>query len=103
MGIYQKHIFVCINERNDGRKSCGHNIGMALIERFKFLQAEAKLDIKIRAQKAGCFDTCGFGPMVVVYPEGTFYKNVTLLDVDVIFESHIKNNKVVENLAMKNN
>ncbi len=100
MEIYQKHIFVCINERTDGRKSCGHDTGMAIVERFKSLQAEAKLAIKIRAQKAGCFDTCGFGPVVVVYPEGIFYKNVTLADVDTIFESHIKNNQIVQNLVI---
>lgn len=100
MGIYEKHIFVCINERTDGRKSCGHDVGMALVEKFKKLQSETKLNFKIRAQKAGCFDTCGFGPMVVVYPEGVFYKNVSLNDVDDIFESHIKNNQVVERLVL---
>lgn len=98
--IYEKHIFVCINERSDGRKSCGLEVGMALIEKFKKLQNEAKLPLKIRAQKAGCFDTCGFGPMVIIYPEGIFYKNVSIDDVDEIFESHVKNNKIVARLVL---
>jgi (2Fe-2S) ferredoxin len=54
----------------------------------------------VRAQKAGCFDVCAFGPAVVVYPEGVFYGNVQLSDVNEIFEEHIVNNRPVERLKL---
>lgn len=99
---YQKHIFVCINEREAGspRKSCGEATGMAIAQRFKELIKEHKLRTKVRAQRTSCFDFCEHGPIMVVYPEGIFYKNVSLNDVEEIFESHILNNNPVERLVL---
>jgi len=93
---YRKHIFVCTNERNDGRKSCGADTGMSLVEEFKRLIQEHQLQIEVRAQKAGCFDVCAFGSVVVVYPDAIFYGNVGLKDVEPIFKSHILNNTPFE-------
>ncbi len=97
---YKKHLFVCINERNDGRQSCGEITGMALVEKFKELLKDKKLNIEMRAQKAGCFDTCAHGPSLVVYPEGIFYGKVTLEDVEEIIEKHLINNQPVERLMI---
>lgn len=98
---YKKHVFICINEREDGKKSCGEATGMALVNAFKDLVKTHKLNTEIRAQRAGCFDVCNFGPAVVVYPEGIFYGNVQLNDVPEIFEEHILNNRPVERLILK--
>lgn len=54
----------------------------------------------MRAQKAGCLETCELGPSVVVYPEGIFYGKVQLEDVEEIVNEHILNNRVVERLVM---
>jgi (2Fe-2S) ferredoxin len=97
---YKNHIFVCINEREDGRKSCGEVHGMALVNAFKDLIKGKKLNAEVRAQKAGCFDVCNFGPAIVVYPEGIFYGNVQLEDVKEIFEEHLVNNRPVERLKL---
>ncbi len=97
---YKKHIFVCINERLDGRASCGEKTGMELVDEFKKLITENNLNTEVRAQKAGCFDTCGFGPAVVVYPEGVFYGKVQLEDVAEIIQSHILNDVPVARLKM---
>jgi (2Fe-2S) ferredoxin len=98
---YKKHIFICINEKAEGKKCCGEKNGMELVEAFKNLVKENKLNTDVRAQKAGCFDVCSFGPAVVVYPEGIFYGNVQLSDVNEIFDEHIKNNRPVERLILK--
>ncbi len=98
---FDKHIFICTNERAPGEKrSCGEKHGHELVAAFKKLIKDRKLPIKVRAQKAGCLDICIYGPTLVIYPEGTFYVGVNLNDVEEIFESHIVNNKPVERLLL---
>lgn len=97
--IYQKYLFICTHERpNTDAKSCGEAIGLALVVEFKRLIKDANLPITIRAQKAGCFNLCNHGPMVAVYPEGVFYKNITITDVATIVNEHLINGNVVEQL-----
>jgi (2Fe-2S) ferredoxin len=102
--IYDKHIFICINERPDGakRRSCGEAHGMQIVDAFKTRLKELKLPLKIRAQKAGCLDICDFGQTLVVYPEGTFYVGVELSDVEEIIQEHLINNRIVERLRLEN-
>ncbi|MCS6824584.1 MAG: (2Fe-2S) ferredoxin domain-containing protein [Cytophagaceae bacterium] len=97
---YQKHIFVCTNQRTDGRKCCGESTGMALVNEFKNYIHEHKLQHIYRAQRAGCFDVCQSGPAVTVYPDGVFYGNVKVEDVKEIFEQHILGGKPVERLKL---
>lgn len=98
---FQKHIFVCTNQRKEGeRKCCGEVHGLALVAAFKKKIKELQLPVPIRAQRSGCLDACDYGPSVVVYPEGIFYGNVQLQDVYEIVEQHIKNNKPVERLII---
>lgn len=97
---YIKHIFICTNLRANEKKSCGDVHGLALVAAFKKLIKEKKLNVEIRAQKAGCLDVCDFGPALVIYPEGVFYGNVQVEDVAEIVESHLCNNKIVERLQI---
>jgi (2Fe-2S) ferredoxin len=55
---------------------------------------------KVRVNRAGCFDRCSEGPVLVVYPEAVWYTYVDQQDVDEIIESHLKNGKVVERLKI---
>jgi (2Fe-2S) ferredoxin len=48
----------------------------------------------------GCFGICDKGPVVVVYPEGTWYGNVTEDDVAEIVEQHFENGEKVESLVI---
>lgn len=98
---YKKHVFICTNQKEGGKKCCGEKTGMELVEAFKNKLKEQKLNIEMRAQRAGCFDVCAHGPAVVVYPEGVFYGNVTLNDVDEIISEHLINNRPVERLVLK--
>ncbi len=102
--VYDKHIFICVNQRVAGaaRKSCGEAHGMEVVDAFKKKLKERELPIKLRAQKAGCLDICDYGQTLVVYPEGVFYVGVTVNDVDEIIEEHIVNNRVVERLKLEN-
>ncbi len=98
---YDKHIFVCTNQKAEGKKCCGEEFGMETVNRLRAKIKEANLPIQVRAQRAGCLDVCAFGPALVVYPEGTFYGSLTTEAVDRIFEEHICAGKVVEELEIK--
>jgi (2Fe-2S) ferredoxin len=97
---YNKHIFICINQRSNDRKSCGENHGLQLVASFKKELKERGLNVKVRAQKAGCIDACDFGPSLVIYPEGVFYGNVQLENVIEIIEKHIIGNMPVKHLMI---
>lgn len=97
---YKKHVFICTNQKDAPKKCCGAERGSALVEAFKASLKEKGLSAEIRAQKAGCLDVCAFGPGLVVYPEGVFYGNVQLSDVEEIVESHLVGDKAVERLVI---
>jgi len=102
--VYNKHIFICINQRAQGaaRRSCGEAHGMEIIDAFKKKLKELNLPSKLRVQRAGCLDICDFGQTVVIYPEGVFYVGVELSDVNEIINEHIINNLVVQRLLLSN-
>lgn len=102
--IYDKHIFICTNQRapEAPRKSCGEAHGLEIVDAFKKKLKELNLPLKIRAQKSGCLDICDFGQTIVIYPEGVFYVGVELNDVDEIINEHIINNRPVERLRLEN-
>jgi (2Fe-2S) ferredoxin len=90
---YQNHIFVCTNQKAEGKTCCGEARGMELVEKFRDAIKEAGLVGKVRAQRAGCLDACKHGPAVVVYPEGTYYGQVGTDDVKRIIEEHVMGGK----------
>ncbi|MBI4605465.1 MAG: (2Fe-2S) ferredoxin domain-containing protein, partial [Planctomycetes bacterium] len=90
MAAFRHHIFICTNTRAPGHpRGCCNPDGTArLRERFKSEVKRRDLSATVRANAAGCLDQCEHGPNVVVYPEGIWYGNVQLEDVDEILESH---------------
>ncbi|MFN7313255.1 MAG: (2Fe-2S) ferredoxin domain-containing protein [Bacteroidota bacterium] len=98
---YEKHIFICTNQKAEGKACCGDTRGTELVNAFKESIRNKGLQTKIRAQRAGCIDACSNGPALVVYPEGTYYGKVTLADVERIVEQHLINNQVVSELELK--
>ena len=98
---YEKHIFICINERpSENPVRCCGSQGMSV--RMSFVRELAKYGLKnkVRANKSGCLDSCSLGPMVVVYPDGIWYKGVTPEDVPEIVQTSIINNNIVDRLHM---
>jgi (2Fe-2S) ferredoxin len=102
MSYYTRHIFFCLNRRDNGQACCGDHDAQAAFDRCK--QAVKRADLtgpgKVRVNKAGCLDRCAGGPVAVVYPEATWYTFVDLQDIDEIVESHLKHGKVVERLVL---
>jgi len=91
MTLYEKHIFVCENQRPEGDpRGCCHSKGAPeLTSALKKMAADAGLGKKVRVNKAGCLGQCAFGTAVVVYPDGVWHKNATPADAEKIFEQHL--------------
>ena len=102
MPPFERHVFVCVNERPDGHpKGCCAGKGSVEIrDRLKMMANRAGLKGKVRVNAAGCLDLCERGVTVVVYPEAVWYGGVTLDDVDEIFQSHIVEGRPVERLRL---
>ena len=55
---------------------------------------------KVRINKAGCLDRCEEGPVIVIYPQGTWYTYVDKDDIDEIIDQHLVGGKVVDRLKI---
>lgn len=55
---------------------------------------------KIRINTAGCLDRCSEGPVLVIYPEGTWYTYVDNEDIDEIIGEHLIGGRIVERLKI---
>jgi (2Fe-2S) ferredoxin len=97
---YERHVFFCLNQRENGEACCADHHARQAYDRCK---KQVKLlglsgPGKVRVNQAGCLDRCAAGPVVVVYPEAVWYSYVDEHDIDEIVESHLKNGKVVARL-----
>jgi (2Fe-2S) ferredoxin len=73
---------------------------MGILNQFNFGVMERNLIGQVIVTPTDCLGPCQFGPTVVVYPEGIWYKNVTDADVAVILDEHVGKGKPVERLRM---
>lgn len=105
MSYYQRHIFFCLNQRDNGEDACAPHGAQAGFDRCKSrVKAEGLMGPGgVRVNKAGCLDRCAGGPVAVVYPEAVWYTYVDQHDIDEIVESHLKNGKVVDRLVLPPN
>lgn len=102
MPKFEKHIFICTNERtaDDARGCCQARGSEKIREFFKDEVKRRGLKGKVRANAAGCLDHCEHGPTVVIYPEGIWYSVHTLEDVKEIMDRHVEGDEVVTRLAI---
>ena len=91
-GKIRKNILIC------GGTGCTSSGSMALREAFEREIAAAGIADEIKIVTTGCFGLCALGPIVIVYPDGTFYSMVKPEDIAEIVDSHLVNGNVVERL-----
>jgi (2Fe-2S) ferredoxin len=102
MTYYAKHVFFCLNQRDDGRACCAAH-GAAELQSYakdRIKQLKLAGPGQMRINKAGCLDRCEQGPCMVVYPEGVWYTYVDREDIDEIIERHLQGGEVVERLKI---
>lgn len=102
MSYYQKHVFICTNQRDGGRQCCANQGARELLDyakqRIKDLQLNGKG--KVRINLAGCLDRCQEGPVLVVYPDAVWYRYASKRDIDEIIDMHVIEGHVVERLVI---
>lgn len=105
MSYYQRHIFFCLNQRDNGENACAQHGAQEAFDHCKKRVKGAGLAGPggVRVNKAGCLDRCAGGPVAVVYPEAVWYSFVDREDIDEIVDSHLKNGQVVERLLLAPN
>jgi (2Fe-2S) ferredoxin len=102
VSYYKHHVFFCVNQRKDGEACCNDNGAEAMRGYAKDKIKALKLNGpgKVRVNSAGCLDRCNQGPVLVVYPQETWYTYVDKEDIDEIISEHIQHGRVVERLKI---
>lgn len=102
MSHYQYHAFFCTNLRDDGRQSCEqcHASDIRAYAKAKIKELGLSGEGKVRINTAGCLDRCEHGPVMVVYPDETWYTYLDREDIDEIIEEHLVNGRKVERLLI---
>ena len=98
---YRYHVFFCLNKRDDA--ACCVDFGAEAA--FSHMKSRIKkLNLnghgEVRINRAGCFDRCSEGPLLVIYPQAVWYSFVDEHDIDEIIESHLIQGKPVERLMV---
>ena len=93
--MIRSHVLIC---GGTGCTSAGSNTLRNVLEE----QLKAKgLDEEVKVVKTGCFGLCALGPIMIVYPEGTFYSMVKEEDIPEIVEEHLLKGRPVDRLIYK--
>ena len=90
--MFRSHIMVC------GGTGCTSSGSEKIIEAFNKEIAAVGLNDEVKVIRTGCFGLCALGPIVVVYPEGSFYSMVKPEDVKEIVDEHLLKGRVVTRL-----
>jgi len=95
MAFYRAQVLVC---GGAGCISSGCKaVQQALIHEIN----KAGIDEEVKVIETGCIGTCELGPVLVVYPDGTFYQKVKPEDVHTIVEEHLVKGRIVSRLLYK--
>ena len=102
MTYYNKHVFICINQRHNGKKCCNDADAQKICEYIKHKIKAMGLNGpgEIRVSSAGCLGRCAEGPILVVYPEAVWYTYQDTTDVDEIIETHLIRGEIVKRLEI---
>ena len=92
MNLIRTHVLVC------GGTGCTSANSPALIDEFHKELDKRDLSKEVQVIQTGCFGLCALGPIVIVYPEGSFYSMVKVEDVSEIVEEHILKGRIVTRL-----
>ena len=91
--MIRAHVLIC------GGTGCTSSGSKKIQEAFEQNIAAAGLGEEVKLVQTGCFGLCALGPVVIVYPDGTFYSRVTTDDVKEIVEEHLLKGRPVERLV----
>ena len=90
--MYRSHVLVC------GGTGCTSSNSLAIIDALESEIAKKGLQEEVKVVRTGCFGLCALGPIMIVYPEGSFYSQVKVEDVPEIVEEHLLKGRLVKRL-----
>jgi NADH:ubiquinone oxidoreductase subunit F (NADH-binding)/(2Fe-2S) ferredoxin/Pyruvate/2-oxoacid:ferredoxin oxidoreductase delta subunit len=90
--FYRSHVLVCAGT------GCTSSNSLEVREGLRNELTRLNLNKEVKVVETGCFGFCNLGPIVVVYPEGTFYCQVKPEDVKEIAEEHLLKGRIVSRL-----
>ncbi len=91
--MIRSHVLIC------GGTGCTSSGSVKIQEAFDTHLAANGIKEEVKIVQTGCFGLCALGPVVIIYPEGTFYSQVTPEDVKEIVEEHLLKGRIVERLV----
>ena len=91
--MIRSHVLVC------GGTGCTSSGSQAILAKLEEELKLKGLEEEIKLVQTGCFGLCALGPIMIVYPEGTFYSQVTPEDVPEIVEEHLLKGRLVDRLV----
>ncbi len=92
---YRKQVLIC------GGTGCTSSGSKKVVSALEAAISKNGLESEVLIVKTGCFGLCALGPVMIVYPEGCFYSQVTPESVERIVEEHLKNGNIVKELLYK--
>lgn len=95
MALVRAHVLVCAGT------GCCASGSKGVIAKFQEQIVNAGLDKEVKVVETGCQGFCESGPLVIIYPEGTFYTHVTPEDVPEIVSEHLIKGRIVNRLLFK--
>lgn len=100
--LYRVHVFCCTNQRPEShwRGCCSSRGSKALCDYMCRLGMVLGAQ-RIRINHAGCMNVCEHGPVMVIYPDGVWYRYETQADVAEILRQHVIGGKRVERLLLE--
>ena len=90
--MIRSHVLIC------GGTGCTSNHSPAVRAKLEEEIGKQGLSEEIKVVQTGCFGLCALGPIMIVYPEGTFYSKVTVDDIPEIVEEHLLKGRPVQRL-----
>ena len=90
--MYRSNVLVC------GGTGCTSSNSLQIAEKLKEEIQKNGLEKEVNVITTGCFGLCALGPIMVVYPEGSFYSMVKIEDIPEIVEEHLLKGRIVTRL-----
>ena len=90
--MYRSHVLVC------GGTGCTSNHSAEVIEALEAEIAKNGLSQEVKVIRTGCFGLCAVGPIMIVYPEGSFYSEVKAENIPEIVSEHLLQGRPVRRL-----
>ena len=91
--MFRSHVLIC------GGTGCTSSGSLKIYEKLQEEIDKNGLSKEVQVVKTGCFGLCANGPIMIVYPEGTFYSMVNVEDIPEIVSEHLLKGRIVTRLV----